>query len=644
MNGELSYGRKGFALRCGFRIPLLLYDIFIASGTEDVFSLGGDFFMQKRKANSVYLKRLASLAMLSAVSIICGKYLAFNAGPFLRFSFENMPIIFAGIVFGAIPAMAVGVISDLLGSVMVGYGIIPLIAVGAGATGLVSGLASKLFKRLRMNKTLSIALSAVLAHTAGSVIIKSIALYISGFNMGLAPLPFVLWRVLNYAIIAPVEIFLLNVLLKNKGINKLLMDMTLKENKFHSFANSFQAVTVPGLERISALLSKLGNPEDKLRFVHIAGTNGKGSVSANMACIFEEAGFKTGKFISPNLLRVNERISVNGTDISDVDMNQILSEIEPYAKEVEKEQGIAPTQFEIWCALAFVYFERQACDIVVLEVGLGGEFDATNVIKSNEIQIITRLGMDHTAYLGTTLSTVAAAKCGIIKASSKTKALVTVAQDEEAMSVIREKCAKLDTELIVASPVPVSKDGVYENFSVDGVSFKTGIPGFHQIENASLAILAAKKLGISVDIIKRGVLRAKNPARFEIIRENPYVIYDGGHNENGITALNFTLKRYFGDAPKTVIFACMKDKAIDKSLELLSEGNTEFIFTTVKDNPRAMSASELKKTAERFGFMGLAFEEIGDAYREALSRGKLTVICGSLYLYKDFKEFYEKEL
>lgn len=421
------------------------------------------------------------------------------------------------------------------------------------------------------------------------------------------------------------------------------MKNTKVETNFKTFANSFQAVTVPGLERISALLNKLGNPEEKLRFVHVAGTNGKGSVSANMACIFEEAGFKTGKFISPNLLKVNERISVNGVDISDTDMNAILSEIEPKSLEVEKECGLSPTQFEIWCALAFVYFERQGCDIVVLEVGLGGEFDATNVIKKNVIQIITRLGLDHTAYLGTTLRSVAAAKCGIIKKTSETKTLVTPLQDAEAMSVIEEKCRELDTQLLVANPVPIAPDGVYERFSIDGEEFKTGIPGFHQIENASLAILAAKKLGIPTDAIKRGVARAKNPARFEIISEKPYVIYDGGHNENGITALNFTLRRYFGNAAKTVIFACMKDKEISKSLELLSEGDTEFIFTTVKDNPRAMSAEELKDTAEKYGFNGEAYEKIGDAYRAAISRGKLTVICGSLYLYKDFREFYDKE-
>ena len=211
------------------------------------------------------------------------------------------------------------------------------------------------------------------------------------------------------------------------------------------------------------------------------------------------------------------------------------------------------------------------------------------------------------------------------------------------MRVIRERVKACGTELAVAEPVSLGAVGVFESFSLFGETYRTGIPGYHQIENASLAILAAKRIGISDRAIKAGVLRAKNPARFEIISENPTVIYDGGHNENGIRALNFTLERYFKNEPKTVIFACMKDKEIDKSLSLLGEGDTKFVFTTVKDNPRAMSAAELCEVALSLGFSGVAFEEIGEAYEYALRENRLVVICGSLYLYKDFREYYDNK-
>ena len=412
----------------------------------------------------------------------------------------------------------------------------------------------------------------------------------------------------------------------------------MKTNEFEKYANSFQAVTVPGLERIGALMRLVGNPERDLRFFHIAGTNGKGSVSANLACILEEAGFKVGKYISPNLISVNERISISGINISDDDLSRILGALEPLCKIAEAECGSAPTQFEIWTAAAFIYFKEMACDFVVLEVGLGGEFDATNVIDKCECSIITRLGIDHSAYLGNTIESIASAKAGIMKKNTRLGRVFTVNQEDAALRVLYERAKSLNLLLDIAEPSPLGFLGVYECFELAGGVFRCGLPGYHQIENASLAIMAARAMGIEDDIIERGVARAKNPARFEIIRENPYVIYDGGHNENGIAALTASLERYFGNVKKTVIFAAMKDKDIENSLKMLSTAGTEFIFTTVRDNPRAASAEELSSKARALGFEGEGYEDIREAYDKAIERGCLVLICGSLYLYKDFKE------
>jgi len=598
--------------------------------------------MQKKRVGSIILHRLVLYAMLAAISIIMGKYLAINIGPVIRISFENTPIIFAGLAFGPAAAL-VAVVADILGCLLVGYEINILVTAGAAVIGLVSGALGLAFRFFpKFPESVRIIIAVALSHLTGSVIIKTFGL--SRFY----EMPFMLlmaWRLLNYVIVGAIECLLLCALLKNKAIKKMIGELMPIRNKasFAKYANSFQAVTVPGLERISALLDALGNPERRLRFIHIAGTNGKGSVSANIACILEDAGYRTGKYISPNLIRVNERISINGQDISDRDMNEILSEIEPLSKKVEEVCGIAPTQFEIWTALAFVYFERQMCDYVVLEVGLGGEFDATNVIPRNVLAVITRLGLDHTQYLGSTLSEVAKAKCGIIKSDSELSAVITVKQDDAAMPVIEKYAHERGSELIVADPVSLEREGYRERFALSGEEYLCGIPGLHQIENASLAVLACHKMRIPEKFIKSGIARAKNPARFEIIEDDPVVVYDGGHNENGIRALNRTLVRYFGNQPKTVIFACMADKDIKESLELLSENETDFIYTTVKDNPRAMSAAALAERANDLGFPGLAFEEIGDAYREAKVRGRLTVICGSLYLYRDFREFYDNK-
>ena len=416
------------------------------------------------------------------------------------------------------------------------------------------------------------------------------------------------------------------------------------KKEFQKFANSFQAVTVPGLERIGALCKELGNPQRELKFIHVAGTNGKGSVCANLACILSEAGFKVGKYISPNLLKVNERISVGGVDISDEELNLILERIEPLSAKVAREGGLAPTQFEIWTAAAFLYFKEKKCDFVVLEVGLGGEFDATNIIEENELAIITRLGLDHTQYLGNTIESVAAAKAGIFKKKCGTGTVISVAQEPAAMAVIEKRACELGLNLVVPSYKARAASGLGEVFDCDGlIGLRCGIYGLHQIENASLAVAAAKVLGIDDSAIRKGILAARNPARFELVRENPTVIYDGGHNENGIEALTKSLKRYFGDVEKTVIFACMADKDIKRSLLMLGE-HTHFAYTEVKDNPRAMKADDLRARAAELGFFGPAFNTVGEAYEWALEEGRLTVICGSLYLYKDFKEYLnEKE-
>ena len=599
--------------------------------------------MQKSRV-SLSLKVLCQLAMLTAISIVAGKYLAIGIGTVLRFSLENLPIIFAGIAFGPVAGILVGVAADLIGCMLVGYEVNLIVTIGAALIGATSGLCALLLsERRRPPSTDVTVISTIIAHLLGSVVIKTIGLAVF-YDMPIIIL--MLWRLLNYVVVGAIESVLLVIIFRNKQLSRIVKNAIRKESQdkdFKKFANSFQAVTVPGLDRIAALCELLGNPEDELKIIHVAGTNGKGSTCQNLAAILEAAGYKTGKYISPNLIKVNERISINGKDISDGELDAILTELQPHTLTVEERCGLAPTQFEIWTAAALLYFARCKCDYVVLEVGLGGELDATNVIKKNELAIITRLGLDHTQYLGDTLASVARAKCGIIKTNSRLGAVITPKQDEEAMAVINEHARSLGISVIVAEPTEESTHGIYESFSVGGISnIECGIPGLHQIENAALAALAARRLGIDEETIRLGIKRAKNPARFELIDTDPTVIYDGGHNENGITALNASLKKYYPDTPRTVIFACMRDKEIGESLRLLSEGDTSFIFTTVKDNPRAATAEETKSRASTLGYEGEAREEIGEAYELARERGLLTVICGSLYLYKDLREYLDK--
>ncbi len=423
-------------------------------------------------------------------------------------------------------------------------------------------------------------------------------------------------------------------------------------NSFKSYANSFQAIARLRLESIECLLNHLGNPQNDLKFIHIAGTNGKGSVCSFLQCIFQDAGYLTGKYTSPNLISVCERISVDGKDIPQNELDELLAEVEKGVRLVEKDLGDAPTQFEIWTAAAFLYFKAKKCDIVILETGLGGTRDATNIIPPPLASVICRLDLDHTEYLGNTIQEIAGEKAGIIKnhTDGKEGLCVSARQYPEAAEVLKDACDERNNRFVQAGEVKLlGNDGFYENFdyvSANGAVIRDihcGISGFYQPENAAIAAETALCLGIAPEFIKSGIARAKNPARFEIISHNPTVIYDGAHNKNGICALVTCLKRYFPDWQGAgFVMAFMGDKDIDGAFEELKKSGlmerSKVYAVQVKDNPRAAFPEDICKVAKAHGIEAVPFDTLKQAYDTALSENPLTILCGSLYLYKDFDE------
>ena len=403
---------------------------------------------------------------------------------------------------------------------------------------------------------------------------------------------------------------------------------------FHQYANGFQAVPKLGLDRIGDLLSRLGDPQKSLSCIHVAGTNGKGSVSMLLDAMLRADGKRVGRYLSPNLKKVNERIAVDGEELGDEDLSRILSQIEGAAKKTEEATGIAPTPFEIWTAAAFLYFKEKACDLVVLEVGMGGRFDATNVIDDCAIAVITRLDLDHTAYLGNTLAEVAGNKAGILKPH---RPCVVVHQEEEALEVIRRRAEELSCPLTVAvPPSPVGFSEIYETFRFqNGEEVTLSLGGLHQLENAAVAVAAAEALGVSPAAIRRGLTSARHPARLELLEGKVPTLFDGGHNPNGIAALTRALDRYYPGREETVIFACMADKEIEGSLRMLHNGRRRFVFTTVENNPRAMTADALQEKAASFGIEGDSAPNLREARALAERYGRPILIAGSLYLYGD---------
>ena len=409
------------------------------------------------------------------------------------------------------------------------------------------------------------------------------------------------------------------------------------DNQFKTYANGFQAVPRLGLERITYLMNLLGNPQNSLRYIHVAGTNGKGSVCAFTESMLLAAGYKVGKYISPNLVRVNERITVCREEISDDDLNALLAKIEKIVPEAERALGDKISQFEIWTAAAFCYFAEQNLDYVVLETGLGGEFDATNVISHNVMSVFTQIDIDHVEYLGDTIEKIATTKSKTIKSNCESGVTIVSAQDEAAIRVIGEEAARQGTKLVVPEEAVIEgTEEIYEIISYGGMkALRLGLGGIYQIQNACTAIECAKALGLSEDAIRKGLAEAKNPARFEMIGTEPTTLYDGGHNPNGVRSLKASLDRYYPNVKRTIVFACMADKDFMPSLNMLNDGFSSFVFTTVQDNPRAMGAEALCKKAAEGGILGEWAPNLREALALARSKGDLTLACGSLYLYKD---------
>ncbi len=424
-------------------------------------------------------------------------------------------------------------------------------------------------------------------------------------------------------------------------------------SSFIKFANSFQAVARLQLEGITCLMKHLGNPQNDLKFVHVAGTNGKGSVCNFLQNIFSDAGYRTGRYTSPNLISVCERISVDGELIPQEDIDRLMKTVENAAKAVEAEIGDFPTQFEIWTAAAFCYFKEKACDMVVLETGLGGARDATNVILPPVASVITTIDIDHVEYLGNDIVKIAEAKAGIIKKGCSLT--VSAIQRKAAEEVLRNTCSEKESRLVIANK-PESKGvcefcEVFDYTATDGTVFhgmECGIPGAYQPENACLAIETAHSLGIDERFIRSGIKKAKNPGRFEIIQKNPVVIYDGAHNKNGMTALAMCLNRYFTNwQGATFVMAFMGDKDITGELEILRDSGllekSEIYVVKVKDNPRAAEVETVCGYAEAVGAKAVPFADLKNAYQLALRKGKPVILCGSLYLYKDFDEVLKQK-
>ena len=397
--------------------------------------------------------------------------------------------------------------------------------------------------------------------------------------------------------------------------------------------------SVPGLSRTRELLRRMGNPEKKLKFVHIAGTNGKGSTAAMTASILQQAGYRTGLYTSPYIVRFNERMQINGEMIPDDELCAITEEIKPLADSVFEQ----PTEFEMVTAIAFAWFARRQCDVVVCEVGMGGEFDATNVIGPPEAAVLCNIGLDHTEVLGDTLEKIAATKSGIIKSGCDA---VLYRSTPAVEAVVAQRCREVGAALHL-----VDFDSLrLRSHSLEGQVFDFGgmealhlpLLGEHQLHNAAvalttLAVLQKRGWKITEDAIRQGLSHVTWPGRFQIIRRDPLFLIDGGHNPQCIQALARNITDYLPNRPLTVLTGVLGDKDYHCMYRSVADHAVEFIAVT-PDNPRALTAQELARYLSSFGKPVTACDSVAEGVRLAIDHAGTdgTVLCyGSLYLLGD---------
>ena len=414
--------------------------------------------------------------------------------------------------------------------------------------------------------------------------------------------------------------------------------------------------SVLGLENMKELLDRLGNPQKDLKFIHISGTNGKGSCLAYLSTILSGAGYKTGRYISPTLDTYRERIQVDGEYINKDSLASHVTAIAKATEDMKKDNAGIPTLFEVETVLAFLYFKEKNCDIVVLETGLGGRLDATNIIDTSILEVIMPISLDHQGFLGDTIEEIAEQKAGIIKNNTK---VISAIQPKEAAEVIEKNCKEKNCTLTIANPDEITiksqsiKKQVFDYKMYNNIAIS--LPGSYQPQNAIVAIEAIEALrelgySLSQEDILKGFEATVWKGRFTVLSEdNPVVIMDGAHNVAGAKELMKSLELYFNDKKYIYVFGVFSDKEYDEIINITAKRAEHIITVQTPNNPRALPAEDLKDAVKKVNNSCEASKNIEDAVKKAIKmtredKERILVIFGSLsFLGEAEQAFYNEE-
>ena len=427
------------------------------------------------------------------------------------------------------------------------------------------------------------------------------------------------------------------------------------KQEIQEYLNKFQRTSKNNsLDAMNILMKKLGNPEKQCKTIHIAGTNGKGSVLEMLNSVLLKQGYKVGKFISPHLIEFNERICINNKAISDEELMEIIKYLEPIVEECSKTNNVLIRHFDIITAIAFIYFTKNKCDFVLLETGMGGLLDSTNVTNAI-ISIITSIGYDHMKTLGSTLKEIATHKAGIIKQNSDTIFLELENEQDniDVLNIIKQKCKTIKNNLHYIKRNEIknySYNNKYQYFDYDNYSkIKINLKGKIQIYNAAICIKAVQILNkkgykVSEGSIKYGLANTVHLGRFETLLEKPTIIYDGAHNTPAIENFIKNMEQYYLEKEKIYIVSILKKKDYSKILKLLSKDEKNTIYVTSGNDEKLYCLKEtLYEEAKKYT-KNVKKMELEQAIYEAIKENsnKITAIIGTFYIYGDVKKLINK--
>ncbi len=606
---------------------------------------------EKKPRRSFDIHVLSVLAMLVAMTVMLDRFPGLSiktAGWNIGFAFA--PPMLAAMLYGPVEAAIVYGLSDLIGATLFPFGTYhPGFTVVAALMGFIMGLflnkrpfafAKGKFewKKLRFfpNMLIPVLVNALALGLVVNTYWVS-QLYGSKTYWG-----WFMYRLAEYAILVPVQLILIPVLLKLCDTLKKAGLAKQPKRDGSAIGRISRNVSILGLERITELLSLMGDPQEKLRVVHVAGTNGKGSFTAMLTSVLIAAGYTVGSFTSPAVEGPCDSFRINGRRITEEELEKSVAAVAPFAEKMKEK----PTEFEVMTAAAYSLFEREGCDIAVVECGLGGDTDSTNVIKSPLLSVITNVQLDHTDRLGKTLAEIASHKAGIIK---QRRPVVWGGGEGEAFGVISHKALEMNAPLTVSDPERLTVKRVDLNgcdIEFDGEKLHLSLLGDHQPKNALnvlTAVEALRREGLSIPeaAVKTGLKRAEWPARFEVLSWDPYVIFDGSHNPDGVALAASSIKKLFPKKKAVLLMGVMADKDYEKYPALLSD-RVEKVFTVTPDNPRALDAGRLAACFANAGIKAKACPSMKDAVRSAYSyadsRGIPLIAMGTLYMYNDFKK------